>query len=257
MGREWALYDRLFDELSADATVRACMIGRGWTLVESEAVGMAMTFADGAEESRLRPPLGGRSLRELAGYLTSWNLAEASLGLAAVNAHFNAPARIEAWLGHPLRRFQSKPVFEAMESELAGKRVAVIGHFPGLERLAERCDLAVFERCPQPGDLPDVAEDYLLPHQEYVFVTGTTLTNKTLPHLLELCRQVRVVLVGPSVPLTPLWFEWGVHMLAGAVVVKPRKLWQIVEEGGILEVFDNGAVMVQVRADDLPSSRST
>ena len=91
---------------------------------------------------------------------------------------------------------------------------------------------------------------------DWVLITGTALTNKTLPHLLDITRSARVVLVGPSVPLTPLWFELGVHMLAGSVVTDSERLWPVVQEGSCFEVFRNGATRIQVRADELPGDRS-
>ena len=68
---------------------------------------------------------------------------------------------------------------------------------------ASRC----FERRPLGGDLPDQAGEYLLGRQDCVCITGSAVANKTLPRLLELSRSAYVVLVGPSVPLAPLWFE--------------------------------------------------
>jgi uncharacterized protein (DUF4213/DUF364 family) len=247
----WALYEELLAQVPPDVRVRACLVGRSWTLVETQAqaVGMAMTIDEGCTASRLRPPLAGRPLRELATYLTSWNLAEASLGLAALNAHVNSRAQLRAWLAEEPGESPNAMAFAAMEEELAGKKVAVIGHFPDMDRLRERCQLTVFERRPRDGDVPDYAEDFLLPQQDYVFITGTALTNKTLPHLLDLCRDAFVVLLGPSVPLTPLWFDWGVDMLAGTVVLDGQRLWQTVQEGGCREVWANGATTLQVRAE--------
>lgn len=250
MGSEWSLYERLLAALPTGERVRECLVGSAWTLVEAQGVGMAMTFHDDACESRLKPPIAGRPLAEVAARLKSWNLGDASLGLAALNAHYNARDRVEEWLGRPIDAADDS-VFRTLEDDLAGKKVGVIGHFPGLERLASRADLTVFERRPQPGDLPDYAEDYLLPTMDWVLITGTSLTNKTLPHLLDVARRPRVVLVGPSVPLTPLWFELGVHMLAGTVVTDRTRLWPVVQEGSCFEVFRNGAARIQVCADDL------
>ncbi len=255
MGPEWSLYERLLAQVPVDEKVRACIVGSAWTLVEASGVGMAMSFHDDTWQSCPTSPISGRPLAEVAAYLTSWNLTEASLGLAALNAHYNERARVEGWLGRRIGEGEDSPVFRSLEDELAGKKVGVIGHFPGLERLAARCQLTVFERRPQPGDLPDYAEDYLLPHMDWVLITGTSLTNKTLPHLLDVTRAARVVLVGPSVPLTPLWFELGVDMLAGSVVTNRARLWPVVEEGSCFEVFRNGATRIQVAAGDLPSSR--
>ena len=44
----------------------------------------------------------------------------------------------------------------------------------------------------------------VLPSADVVLITGTTLVNDTLEHLLTLCRSsARVVLVGPTVGLLP------------------------------------------------------
>ena len=248
-GPEWSLYQRLLAEVPSAATVRACLVGSAWTLVEATGVGMAMSFHDDTWRSCPTSRISGRPLAEVASWLTSWDLTEAAIGLAALNAHYNERPRVEEWLGRPIGDDEDAPVFRSLEDELAGTKVGVIGHFPGLERFGARCDLTVFERRPQPGDLPDYAEDYLLPHMDWVLITGTALTNKTLPHLLEVAQGTRVVLVGPSVPLTPLWFELGVHMLAGSVVTDRDRLWPVVQEGSCFEVFRNGATRIQVRSD--------
>ena len=77
-------------------------------------------------------------------------------------------------------------------------RIATIGHFGDIEKYAEGRDLIVLERSPSGNDLPDPAAEYLLADRELVFITGSALTNKTLPRLLELCSGARVILVGPS-----------------------------------------------------------
>lgn len=256
MSNLWAPYDELLSRVPEDP-VRACLVGRSWTLVETDhAMGMAMTTGGHGVRSQLSLPLAGRPLRDLAEQVRSWNLAESSIGLAALNAYYNDPARLRGWLGDDLASTSGATVFNAMEDELAGKKVAVIGHFPDLERLRERCALTVFERQPQKDDVPDYAEDYLLPLQDYVFITGVTLTNKTLPHLLQMCGDAYVVLVGPSVPLTPLWFGLGVDMLAGTVIIEGRGVWQVTQEGGCREIWSQGAATVEVRAERLAPAAS-
>jgi uncharacterized protein (DUF4213/DUF364 family) len=252
--KSWALYDELLAGVPAEAKVHRCLVGQTWTVVESDGIGLALTHTDDRSSRELQGPLAGRPLRELGGHVRSWNMSEACIGLAALNAHYNRRERVEALLGRRLPDSRSEPVFATMARELEGKRVAVIGHFPGLEELAARCTLSILERRPQPGDLPDVACEYVLPEQDYVFITGTTIVNKTLPRLLQLSAGATVILVGPSVPFTPAWFEWGVDVIAGTVVTEPARLWTSVSEGCMRELWSAGAVTLQVRAGDLPSS---
>jgi uncharacterized protein len=251
----WDLYDALLGELPADPCVARGLVGRAWTLIEAGGMGMAMTHRDEVQPATQRLPLAGRPLREVAAAVKSWNVREAAIGLAALNAWVNDRRRLEEQTGRTFTASRSEPIFAAMRDEIAGRRVAVIGHFPGIEALREHCQLTVLERAPQPGDLPDFAAEYVLPGQDYVFITGTTLVNKTLPRLLSLTAGAQVVLVGPSVPLTPRWFGWGVSVLAGTVVVDPERLWQAAAEGSLMEIWSEGAATVELRPADFGGVR--
>jgi uncharacterized protein (DUF4213/DUF364 family) len=119
-----------------------------------------------------------------------------------------------------------------------------------LDTLTDICQLTVLERNPGPNDLPDPACEYVLPEQDFVFITATTITNKTMPRLLQLSRSASVFLVGPSTPFTPLLFNHGINTLAGTVVLDPESVWSAAQEGAARSVFDHGAQMVKVsRAD--------
>jgi uncharacterized protein len=247
----WEIFDRLIDGIAPEARAGACLVGSTWTVIESDAMGMAMTYRGGAHLDSLPRPVSGRPLRELAALVKSWDLPQASLGMAAINAFYNAPRRLQEWLARPLDQLRSSGAFTSMLPDIEGKKVAVIGHFPGLEATAKRCDLTILERNPQDGDLPDFAAEYVLPEQDYVFITGTTITNKTLPRLLELSAGATVALVGPTVPFVPWWFECGVDTLAGSVVMDGPAAWKACQEGAHRGVFDSGAWMIDIRRGDL------
>ncbi|NTW28209.1 MAG: DUF364 domain-containing protein [Coriobacteriia bacterium] len=251
MTNSWGLYDRLLAEIPEDRLVESYLIGSGWTLVDAGGLGVAMTCRDECcEGGGMRASATGRSLRALAESVRSWSLSEASLGMAAMNAHYNIAHRIEEWTGRSLAQLAAPMAFHSLRSDVVGKKVGVIGHFPELEVLSDICELSVFERRTQPGDLPDFAEEYLLPEQDYLFITGVTLINKTLPRILQLARDACVVMVGPSVPLTPILFEWGVDVLAGTIVADRDGVWRTTAEAGVHGIWKHGAVAVQITADD-------
>lgn len=249
----WSLYNELLSAIPADATVEDIMVGVHWTIVRSNlGLGLAMSPpAYGAPHiGGLGAFLGGE-LRRLAALAKSWNPVEAALGVAAMNAYFNAPPTIRSvWKSAPGGQ-PNESVFVTMKNALAGKRVTVVGHFPDLDPIAEVCQLSILERNPQPGDFPDPACEYILHDQDYLFMTGVTLINKTLPRLLELGSQSQIVLVGPSVPLSPLWFGTGVSLLAGTVVLEPERLWKHVALGGDRSVFKHGAHTVKLTMEDV------
>ncbi len=243
----WHIYDHLVDGISTDSVVEACLVGNTWTLVDSEGTGVAMTYRRAGNDAVPGIPNSGKPLRELAAGIRSWDLAESSLGMAAVNAFYNVRDRIETWTGRSLEDLRSCGAFASYLEKVKDRKVAVVGHFPGLEGLAETCELSILERNPGDGDLPDFACEYVLPEQDYVFITGTALTNKTMPRLLELSAQATVALVGPTVPLVPWWFDMGVDILAGAVVVEKEQVWRHCQEGGHRGIFELGAWMIEIR----------
>ncbi len=82
--------------------------------------------------------------------------------------------------------------FAMYAEKMAGRRVTVVGHFPYVERIARERGgiLTVLERnCTDALDMPDPTCEYLVPEQDFLFITGVALTNKTATCLLELARM--------------------------------------------------------------------
>ncbi len=246
MTNPWKLYDDLIAAVPEDSQVSACLAGLSWFLVRSQGVGVAMRPREDAEGFSKAGNLAGMKTRELAAGIKSWNLYEAALGLAAINSVLNAPDTIRCSCGLLLDETSDADVFACLLEELRGQRVAVVGHFYNLERVAAVCDLSILERRPGPGDLPDPACEYILPEQDVVIMTATTLINKTMPRLLELSRNARVVVAGPSTPLTPILLEHGIEILGGLMVEDEDRVWKTVGEGGQRQLFTSGSHMVKV-----------
>ncbi|MGI9862499.1 DUF364 domain-containing protein [Moorella naiadis] len=246
----WAIYDELIAGVPPDLEVEDCLVGLNWVLVRSRATGLVMTPLEGHPRIKLAGKIKGMPVRELAVHIKSWNNFEAALGLAAINSVLNTPEQVESLCGRPLSSQPQVSAFTYFQEQVKGKKVTIIGHFPDLEPLARNCRLTILERRPGPGDLPDPACEYILPVQDYVFITATTLINKTFPRLVELSRQARVILVGPSTPMTPALFHYGIDTLAGTVVMEPELIRRVVQEGGCLEIFKGGGRMVQVSRDE-------
>jgi uncharacterized protein (DUF4213/DUF364 family) len=241
----WELYDALIKGIPPDCRVDEALPGDHWTMVRSgKGVGLAMTLHEDTRPRALSPPpgepfCGGMALAELAEAAKSWNFAEASLGMAAVNAYWNSPER--ELVAEAMGR-EDTEAFRAWRGRLAGKKVAVIGHFFHLtETLGDVCELSILEKRPDAGDYPDSACEFLLPLQDFVFATGVTLTNKTLPRLLQLAGKAGMILAGPSVPMAPPLFDWGVRDLQGFVVTDPELCAAVIRgERPELTIFDAG-----------------
>lgn len=212
----WEIYDRLIDQI--DPSVKVTASGRfgKWAFIENSESGAGMAFHMPVESIARRLPTdpSGMSLREVAAYAKSWNFAEAALGMAAVNSWYALPSRAEAAGFVPCQVNNWQNLFAPWSVEVAGKRVAVIGHFPfAAAALSAASELFIFERNVLDGDLPDTAAEYVLPTCDYVFITGSAFVNKTMPRLLELSRGAQTIIVGPSAPAATLLAEYGMNSL--------------------------------------------
>lgn len=228
----WEMYDELLSLVTQDSVVDECLIGSYWTLVRSNGTGLAMTPLEGQRKVALSGKMAGMPVKQLAEHVKSWNFFEAAIGLSAINSSINTRKNVEKITNQTLVEQKHISAFDYFKKSLKGKRVTVIGHSPGIEKLSDFCKLSILERIQQTGDYPDSACEYILPKQDVVFITASTLENKTLPRLLQLCSQSFTVLTGPSTPMTPVLFRYGIDALVGSVVIDSIKAKQVVEEGG-------------------------
>ena len=74
----------------------------------------------------------------------------------------------------------------------------------------------------------------VIPQADVVAITGTSLVNKTFDELIQHCRPDAFVLVlGPTSPLSPVLFEYGVDLIAGTQVVDPATALTVAGQGAI------------------------
>ena len=100
-----------------------------------------------------------------------------------------------------------------------------MGHFPPVVQALAQLSLVCAERNPQP-EIIEAACEYLLPEQDYVFITGETLIYKTLPRLLVLAKKSQSGLVGPVRLYPEVLFKFGVNVICS--------LWFRIRSCGIL-----------------------
>lgn len=209
------LYDILTAGMDTDAPVFQTMMGQCWTAVETaDRFGMAMTTPVDTAPRMLGYDYTGMSLAELAQAAKSWNLTEAGFGMAAINAYYNTPARLEQQNAYePFDHYCTAGL------DLHGRHIGVVGHLNMPRSVYEQAaSVRILERNPRPGDYPDSACDWLIPQCDVVIMTASTLVNKTLPHLLELCDDAYTILAGPSCPMCPGLLELGIDRIAGLVI---------------------------------------
>ncbi len=196
-----------------DHPVKNITYGAHVVSVESRKTGMA-TWAwhkHPVPMEALPDPGKHYSGKQLARLVTDASPLKASLGMAA--------------LGSLLPDIPSQHLTDLNAGDLIlelgkNKKVAVIGHFPFVEKMKGKFDeLMVFEKVPQAGDLEENRIPEKLPTADIVAITATTLSNKSLGNILDNCSDAAVkLLVGPSTPLCSAMFELGFDYIAGSLV---------------------------------------
>ena len=224
--KPFEIYDALIDCLPENVRVKTYINGKIWTMSELDdgSLGLAMTFDCAARAPLHGADYDGMELRDLAALSKSWNFPEAAIGMSAINAWYNERARaLSAGVVFPDAERGVQDAFSIYLERARGKKVATIGSFEKAFRVYRPvCELSVLERAPSAGEYPDTACEYILPEQDLVFITGSAFVNKTMPRLLELSSGADTILLGPTVPLAPVLFEFGIDCLAGFVVTEPE-----------------------------------
>lgn len=240
----WEVYDLLIDYASMTSKVHRVIIGLVWTLVESEKIGLAMSPGVATRTLPWSGELSEYSLPTLSAGLRDFDPYRATLGMAAINASLNqlttkAPGSV---LQPAKNKDTNLVVFEHFLPLIRGQKIIVVGRYPGLDAFStqEGLDLTILERSPQATDLPDPAAEFLIPDADWVFLTSTTLTNKTFPRLAQLARSAKTVLMGPTTPWIPDFYHFGIDYLAGVEIHDPDALVRTVSEGGGVRIFDRG-----------------
>ena len=209
------IYKAIAAGVKSDDCITCTAAGEVWSLVESaNHSGIAMSTPGDSIAPMFPNGMVGISLSEAAKAVGSWNLSEASLALAAANAYYNSPQRLEA-LGcyEPFENYCTAGL------DITGKTIGLVGHLRGPEELHQKAkQVYIIERSPLPGDYPDAACDFILPRCDIVLITGSSIINKTLPHLLQLCKDAYTILTGPSVPMCPELLDFGIDRLAGMAI---------------------------------------
>jgi len=219
--------DNLISSLSGDSVVHEVHTCVFWTAVLSKHCGLASTFHEPHPYHRPVRNAGrltGLSTLELAQYARSDNVLEASIGMAAINSLIDVDEV----------RCVGENAFDVLARKARNRNVAIVGHFPWIPKLRRIAKtLWVIEQRPQEGDLPAEAAEELLPQADVVGLTGTSFVNHTVDRLLDLSKSSFVVILGPTTPLSPVLFDYGVDILAGVTVVEPDKTIRSISQGAI------------------------
>jgi uncharacterized protein (DUF4213/DUF364 family) len=225
------LNDLILASESGDAKAEDVRAGVSWTGVKGRFGGVCKTYGIPVTHGNYTQDLGKlneKSTLELAEYARSWNLIEASIGVAALNS---------------MIKVRGKTGINALDlvMEMAlNKKVTMVGKFPRIDEIKELAkELWILEINPNLLDpvnniINESALEYTIPDSDIVIVTGSTLINKTMERILELCKQADAytIIMGPSTTMCDVLFDYGADMLAGVEIVKPEAVLNIISQSG-------------------------
>lgn len=229
------LYESILQLLPKDPIpVKEVVVGVHWTLVCSQYCGLASTLMNcgphGHSRMRAVGKLKEKSTQELASWVLSDNLLEASVGMAAINSLITVDEN----------QLVQKNASEVIANQAGGKNVVIVGHFPFVEEIKsipKHC--WVIEKQPYGDDFPEEAADLYIPQADIVAITGTAFINHSMERLLSLCRkEAMVMILGPSTPLSPVLFDYGVSFLSGARVGDQKSAINTIIQGASLPQVD-------------------
>jgi len=245
-----SVFETLLPQVPEGRVVQV-QVGLYWTGVVVEVqgtrrCGLSATLHNPATEHARTPAvstpekLEGLSACQLAQLVTSESVTETSIGLAAVNALLPTPDAL-----HNL------PAEDYIARQGAQARVALVGHFPFVADLRPKVrDLWVLELNPTAGDLPASAAAQIIPQADVLAITATTLINHTFDGLMALRRpDARVLLIGPSTPLSPALFDLGVSVLSGIVVEDIERVMGLIRHAATFrQIKGNGVRLVTLES---------
>ncbi len=220
------LFDEVIDTLP-DFPIEDVRVGAFWSAVKSKNCGLSLTFPEPYRMFvRFAGEIAGRSAKEIARLFSgSWNPTEAAVGIAAINSLIEPEG-------------EEMNALDYIAEISAGKKVVFVGHFPRMDKIrAKAKSLTIIEKKMQIGDYPPEAAEFLIPESNITVITGSAFTNNSYKRLLELSEKSYTILIGPSVIMSDVLFDYGADVLAGSKIINCEGVLNTVSQGGHLRDF--------------------
>lgn len=223
-----ATYDLPLSEVASYAFV---------TTVKSRRVGLSMTLSDDRVfEFKVKSAVRNMGeveklgLEEVLKWTESLNGIERSFAIAAINSAID--------LKGP--RYFTGNALELTARLAVNKKVAVVGHFPNMDHIKKVAgSFTILEKRPQEGDRKAEDAVEVIPQSDVVTVTGVTCLNDTLEGLLALKKPGAIFIVlGPTIPLSPVLFDFGIDVIGGAWVEDEAEVVKKMAQGGTARHVD-------------------
>ena len=222
------LMEDLINSLKKDLAVTAGAVGSHLIAVASRRLGLAARLLRGEDEQpvfskKATCTLVGRSARDLARWLKGDDWLRAGIGMAAVNSLLEIDY-------DKLHEINAKHI---IANRAAGKNLMVVGHFPFVHAIRPTVrNLWIMEKQPGAERISEEEGYQLMPEADVVAITGSSLINHTFERIMVNCRAGSFkIMLGPSTPLSPVLFDYGLDVIGGALVEDTGTVLTMVKEG--------------------------
>jgi uncharacterized protein (DUF4213/DUF364 family) len=221
------IIEELLSAINYEAPVREIRQGPFQTAVLSRYCGLASTPHEPGPHIKYPVPEAGslteKTARDIAYMAKSGSPYEAAIGMAAINSLLEINER----------ECKDLNARDLIAQKGAGRKVAIVGHFPFVPQLKEYVkELWVIEKEPREGDRTEAEAKDFIPQADVVGITGTAFTNHTVEHLLGLCdSKAYVIILGDTAPLSSVLFDYHINAISGTRVVDYKAALTCVSEG--------------------------
>ena len=244
MAKVMQILEELIHSLKRDFPVKAAVVGSHLIAVASRRLGLAARLPgkEGGEQDSCEEDmfaLSGRNARDLARWLLENEWLRAGIGMASLNSLLD--------IEHDkLLETNAKHI---IADRSAGKNLMVVGRFPFVKMIQPNVrNLWVMEKQASAGFISEEEGYQLLPEADVVAITGSSLINHTFERIISHCRVDSFkIMLGPSTPLSPVLFDYGVDVIGGALVERVNTVLAEVERGVAFRKLQGVRTVVMVK----------
>ncbi len=227
---------KLIDELlevadENDSPIKDVRVGVSWTGVHGKYGGVCKTYGIPVVHGNYTRDMGdltSKTTLELAEYVKSWNLVEASIGVAALNSMMKPRGKKDV------------NALDLIIEKSKNKKVIMVGKFPKIDEIRSAAkEFWILESDtrlinPKKGIITDSSAEYVFPRSDIIIITGSTLINKAMERYLNLAKQedAYTIIMGPSTTMCDVLFDYGADMLAGVEILDPESLLKKISQSG-------------------------
>ena len=244
MAKVMQILEELIHSLKRDFPVTAAVGGSHLIAVASRRLGLAARLPgnEGGEQVSSEKDmfaLSGRSARDLAMWLLENEWLRAGIGMASLNSLLD--------IEHD--KLQETNAKHIIADRSNGKNLMVVGRFPFVKMIQPTVrNLWVMEKQTSADCISEEEGYQLLPEADVVAITGSSLINHTFERIMSHCRVDSFkIMLGPSTPLSPVLFDYGVDVIGGALVERVNTVLAEVERGVAFRKLKGVRTVVMVK----------